>query len=189
MFSTHIAHRGTGRRSHLSSLRHINHRRGRLGASCALVSRGSRYISLQVKCNQSVYRANVSARARARVHVHAHTQRSANYTIGRFSVGLCRTGTANSAVGTIRDWQSLLSRKLSSTVPRVARETYRRVCPYRYLCLLAVRYCPISPVPPAVGKIAAWERERGGKKKENVTQRFRWVRRIALAGGQQAGAG
>lgn len=56
VFSTHITHRGTGRRFHLSSLRHINHPRGGLRASCALVSRGSRYISLQVKCNQSVYR-------------------------------------------------------------------------------------------------------------------------------------
>jgi len=56
VFSTHITHRGTGRRFRLSSLRHINHSRGGLRASCALVSRGSRYISLQVKCNQSVHR-------------------------------------------------------------------------------------------------------------------------------------
>lgn len=92
MFSTHITHRGTGRRSHLSSLRHINHSRGGLGASCAVVSRGSWYISLQVKCNQSIYRRTyirtceragepgLHTRKCTRLHTRSRTQqRAANY--------------------------------------------------------------------------------------------------------------
>lgn len=114
VFSTHIAHRGAGRRSHLSSLRHINHSRGGLGASCAVVSRGSWYISLQVKCNQSIYRrmytyARNNARSCVcvclahRVHTHARTyrQRSANH---RRSF-LCRRRTdCKQPAGTMRDW-------------------------------------------------------------------------------------
>lgn len=95
VFSTHITHRGTGRRFHLSSLRHINHSRGGLRASCALVSRGSRDISLQVKCNQSVYRRTC-----------AHVGR----TQTRTCTAICKlapvvTGTDyKQPVGTMRDW-------------------------------------------------------------------------------------
>lgn len=104
--STHITHRGTGRRFRLSSLRHINHSRGRLGASCALVSRGSRYISLQVKCNQFIYTAKrifASAHSRARMRTYICASSDLQTTYHRSFLYRYRTD-CKQPVGTIRDW-------------------------------------------------------------------------------------